>query len=124
MRILFQKFFFFKRYSILYPTLNYVKKVTTSLLPIYQKQSGLWLSLMESKTSAPLHQQVDIEAFYSQDFEDLLLSLPKEVAIEPHYAYQYQGFWYNPPLLQGIYNCQKYLQPRKNDLPRSQAPRG
>lgn len=71
---------------------------------------------MEPKASSPPHQQVDDEAFYSQEFDEFLLSLPKQVAIEPHYAYQYQGFWYNPPLLQGIYNFQKYLQPRKNDI--------
>ncbi|KAL1803568.1 hypothetical protein ACET3Z_032215 [Daucus carota] len=66
--------------------------------------------MMEPRPAPPL-QDVD-----NQELENLLSSLPKERGIIPSYSYQYQGFWYSPITLQGIINCQKYFQPRENDI--------
>ncbi|KAK1387246.1 Sulfotransferase [Heracleum sosnowskyi] len=72
---------------------------------------------MEPKSSEPLYQQVDDETVqYNKEFEDLLSSLPKERSLVTSYKYQYQGFWYSPPLLQGVINCQKHFKPRENDI--------
>lgn len=73
--------------------------------------------LMEPKNSEILHQQVENETVLdNQEFVNFLSCLPKERVIEAYDSYQYQGFWYNPPLLHGIFNFQKYFQSRKNDI--------
>lgn len=64
----------------------------------------------------PLHQQVNDENLHSQEFKDLLSSLPKERGLAPTYSYQYQGFWYSPLALRGVINCQKHFHPRDNDI--------
>lgn len=71
---------------------------------------------MERKTAQPLQQVDDVSVVDNQELEDLLSSLPKERGIISSHSYQYQGFWYSPLSLQGIVNCQKYFQPRQNDI--------
>lgn len=70
---------------------------------------------MEPETiSQPPHKQVDDETVI-QEFGELVSSLPK-VSVQESYIYQYQGFWFPPKSLQGVVNCQKYFQPRENDI--------
>lgn len=71
---------------------------------------------MDPVTSQPLHQKVNDEKVYNQEFKDLLSSLPKERGLAPTYSYQYQGFWYSPLALQGVIDCQNYFEPRENDI--------
>ncbi|KAK1361662.1 Sulfotransferase [Heracleum sosnowskyi] len=59
----------------------------------------------------PNHQK-NIVAF-SQEF---LSSLPEEKGLVEDFAYQYQGSWYTPILLQGVIDCQLHFQPRENDV--------
>ncbi|WOH15745.1 hypothetical protein DCAR_0935289 [Daucus carota subsp. sativus] len=72
---------------------------------------------MEPKTSQLPHKPVEDETLlYNQEFLEFLSGLPKERVIEKFESYQYQGFWYNPPLLHGIFNMQKHFQPCENDI--------
>ncbi|XP_074325607.1 cytosolic sulfotransferase 8-like [Apium graveolens] len=78
---------------------------------------------MEPKTStppelspAPGKQIVNEEIVYTQEFLDLLLTLPKEKNYFGVDSYQYNGFWFPKAPLYGMIESQIHFQPRKNDV--------
>ncbi|WOG89754.1 hypothetical protein DCAR_0208993 [Daucus carota subsp. sativus] len=77
---------------------------------------------MEPKTSKPLQlsptlfKQLDEEIVYSQDFMDLLSTLPKEKNSFGADIFRYNGFWFPKVPLHGIIESGKHFQPRQNDV--------
>ena len=51
----------------------------------------------------------------SQEWRDLISTLPKEQGWVASHLYQYQGFWHNSRQLQGVLSCQKHFQAQDKD---------
>ncbi|XP_028803566.1 cytosolic sulfotransferase 12-like [Neltuma alba] len=52
----------------------------------------------------------------SQECQKLITTLPMEVDWFADQLYQYQGFWYQKRLIQGIVNCQNHFQAQDSDI--------
>ncbi|WOG89753.1 hypothetical protein DCAR_0208992 [Daucus carota subsp. sativus] len=73
---------------------------------------------MEPKASQSLEliESVNEERVYSEEFLDLLSTLPKERDVFGDNFYQYKGFWFHIKPLHGLVESLKHFQPRKNDV--------
>ncbi|XP_052312702.1 cytosolic sulfotransferase 12-like isoform X5 [Populus trichocarpa] len=52
----------------------------------------------------------------SQEFRDLIVSIPTEKGWIANHLHQYQGFWHTTRQLQGVLACQKHLQAQDGDI--------
>lgn len=52
----------------------------------------------------------------SQEFKDLIASMPTEKGWIAKHVHQYQGFWHSTRQLQGVLACQKHFQAQDGDI--------
>ncbi|XP_017235070.2 cytosolic sulfotransferase 6 [Daucus carota subsp. sativus] len=85
--------------------------------------------MMEPKVSQPLEpypapfKPINGEIVYSQEFIDLLSTLPKEKDSFGVDIYQYNGFWWPEVAVHCMIESLNYFQPRKNDVFLATAPK-
>ncbi|KAJ6287827.1 hypothetical protein OIU77_001172 [Salix suchowensis] len=53
----------------------------------------------------------------SEEFRDLIGSIPTEKGWVANHLHQYQGFWHTSRQLQGVLACQKHFQAQDGRLP-------
>ncbi|XP_054785102.1 LOW QUALITY PROTEIN: cytosolic sulfotransferase 5-like [Prosopis cineraria] len=52
----------------------------------------------------------------SQECRDLIATLPAEPYSKIHHLYQFQSFWHNKRVIQGVLNLQKHFQAHDSDI--------
>ncbi|XP_061366845.1 cytosolic sulfotransferase 15-like [Gastrolobium bilobum] len=69
-----------------------------------------------TKNQSKNGQEASEEDKLSQDYKDLILSLPREKGWTSPYLYQFQGFWFRPTQLQAIITFQEHFQAKDSDV--------
>ncbi|KAM3269287.1 cytosolic sulfotransferase 12 [Capsicum chacoense] len=69
-----------------------------------------------SQTSPPIPPKYLQEDDLSEEFKKFLSTLPKEKAWIGSYMYNYQGFWVEDRIIQGVIACQQQFQAHDSDI--------
>ncbi|XP_057494200.1 cytosolic sulfotransferase 12-like [Actinidia eriantha] len=95
---------------------TYLDLVYSLSQPLRVKPPNLFIdsvATLQPHLSPPEYLQ---EGNLTQEYEELLSSLPKEKAWVVSNFYQYQGFWHTSRQLQGVLACQQFFKAQDTDI--------